>query len=370
MKRPLVSVIIPVFNQEPYLCQCLDSVVRQTLRDIEVIAINDGSTDKSPNILSEYAANDNRIIIINQQNQGVAQARNNGLDNASGEFVAFMDPDDWYPDNDVLEVMYNTAISQNVKIVGGSLIQWKNGKAVFVHDSFEKVNIDYNFPEDKLVYYYDYQFDYGYWRFLYKLEMLRTNKIRFPKYSRFQDPPFFCSAMICAEKFYALKRVTYVYRNKNGPVIWTDQKLLDIIHGLTDLFELSNTYNLAKLHFIAFYRLNGDWLCDIIRENMRAGNRLMLVQLAHANEKISPELLWSAESLIDRESWGVMDNFSKTDFVFIRALLSAPYKEELQQLSKQLYKLQNSYSYRIGRAITWLPRKVRDGIRIIRYSKD
>ena len=93
--QPKVSVIIPVYNVEKYLRQCLDSVVNQTLKDIEIICIDDGSTDNSLNILKEYAQKDNRIKIISKKNGGLSSARNAGLKFATGEFVGFVDSDDY-----------------------------------------------------------------------------------------------------------------------------------------------------------------------------------------------------------------------------------------------------------------------------------
>ena len=93
-----LSVIVPVYNTEKYLRECLDSVINQTLKDIEIICINDGSTDRSLDILKEYALKDNRIKIIDKKNEGVAAARNDGIRIANGEFVCFMDSDDYYPD--------------------------------------------------------------------------------------------------------------------------------------------------------------------------------------------------------------------------------------------------------------------------------
>ena len=96
MNNPKVSVIIPVYNAEMYLEQCLDSVVNQTLKDIEIICVNDGSTDSSSEILQRYASGDSRILLINQENKGVAAARNRGLEVASGEYMMFLDGDDYY----------------------------------------------------------------------------------------------------------------------------------------------------------------------------------------------------------------------------------------------------------------------------------
>jgi len=115
-----ISVIVPVYNAEKYLNQCLDSLFNQTLRDIEVITINDGSTDKSLNVLEKYhSIFGKRMIIIDQTNGGVGNARNRGLDVASGEFIKFVDADD-YLDLTIFEIMINIAQENQVKLVRGN----------------------------------------------------------------------------------------------------------------------------------------------------------------------------------------------------------------------------------------------------------
>lgn len=114
--RPKVSIIVPIYNVEKYLNRCLDSLLGQTLKEIEIIAVNDGSTDSSPNILNEYALKDPRIKVINKHNGGVSSARNDGLSMACGEYIGFVDPDDW-ADHEMYEAMYHHAINENVDIV-------------------------------------------------------------------------------------------------------------------------------------------------------------------------------------------------------------------------------------------------------------
>ena len=114
-----ISVIIPIYNSEKYLHDCLDSVLSQTLDDIEVICINDGSVDGSLDILKGYAEKDKRIVVLDKANEGVAVARNIGINKANGEFVCFMDSDDLYPTDDVLETLYSKAKENNVLVAGG-----------------------------------------------------------------------------------------------------------------------------------------------------------------------------------------------------------------------------------------------------------
>lgn len=113
---PKISVIIPVYNVEQYLPQCLDSLKNQILSDLEFICINDGSVDGSLDILQAYAAEDHRFVIINQKNRGQGYARNKGLEAASGEYIGFVDPDDWV-EPDMYEQMYNLAEKYNADTV-------------------------------------------------------------------------------------------------------------------------------------------------------------------------------------------------------------------------------------------------------------
>lgn len=110
MERPLVSVIIPVYNVEKYLSQCLDSVLAQTYSNIEVICVNDGSTDKTSGILRDYSLRDNRLFVIDNGNQGVSASRNLGLEQSQGEYIMFVDADDWIDlacINKTLDVLLN-----------------------------------------------------------------------------------------------------------------------------------------------------------------------------------------------------------------------------------------------------------------------
>ena len=110
------SIIIPVYNVERYLSKSLDSVINQTLKDIEIICIDDGSTDNSLRILNEYAAKDSRIIIIKQENHGQGIARNKGVDIANGQYVLFVDPDDWIEEN-TLDVLYKKFTDSGVDVI-------------------------------------------------------------------------------------------------------------------------------------------------------------------------------------------------------------------------------------------------------------
>lgn len=174
---PKISVIIPVYNVEPYLRQCLDSVVNQTLKDIEIICIDDCSTDNSLEILKEYAQKDGRIVLIHMEvNQGAYVARNKGLEVASGEYIGFVDPDD-YIELNTYEVSYNTARQNDADIV------------VFGGKSFGKVEAwaDKELTTPDCTYRKDFIKALLYtkgarlhvWNKIYKKSLLDSNKVTF-----------------------------------------------------------------------------------------------------------------------------------------------------------------------------------------------
>lgn len=248
---PLVSVIVPTFNVDRYIRKCLDSLAAQTIKELEFVCIDDGSTDASGRILDEYAARDKRFRVVHQKNQGAAAARNVGLDMAKGEWVAFMDPDDFYPATDTLQVMYENAVRHKVMICGGCMtIINRRGHVV------KRKHIGdyegYNFAKDGMVSFKDYQFDYGYTRFIYNRNFIEEHHLRFPLVRQFEDPPFFVSALSLAGSFYALSRPTYTYLGGNG---WekTDwiandyQKARDMLHGMAQVCEIAERENYEKL---------------------------------------------------------------------------------------------------------------------------
>ena len=245
MNKIKISVIIPVYNAEQYLKQCMESVLGQTLKEIEIICIDDGSTDNSLNILREYQKKDNRIIIFSQENQGAAVARNKGLELAKGIYVAFMDPDDYYPDSEVLLSLFEISCDKQALIAGGSLSLDRNGEFCQLKYEIQDERI---FLKDGFLLYEDYQYDFYYQRFIYSKRLLDENFIRFPLYRRGQDIPFFVEAMIAAKKFYAVERVTYCYRVGHKKINWgNDTIAIHAIQATSEIIKIAESHQFKKL---------------------------------------------------------------------------------------------------------------------------
>lgn len=200
---PNVSIIIPVYNVEHYLREALDSVVNQTLSDIEIICIDDCSTDGSYKILQEYAANDNRFILLcNDENRGIGFTRNVGMKRATGEYMMFLDPDDWF-ELDACERAYNQISKNNDDVVffnsqtcdeDGNLIsvdkKLKPYKKYLDGRSFSLKKIKKNFIKGKI----------ACWSRIYNTEFMRKHDIYFPEVRRSEDVEFSIKIYLEAEK--------------------------------------------------------------------------------------------------------------------------------------------------------------------------
>jgi len=290
----LVSVIIPVYNEIQYISKCLDSVLSQTLNDIEVICVDDGSTDDSLAILGEYEMKDSRILIIRQVNCGAGIARNNAINNAAGEYISFMDADDWYPESDILEALYAKAKQNNVNICGGSFSEFYDG---ILKTEYKGIWSKYTFQNEGIISYRDYQFDYGFHRFIYKRDFLIDNQLHFSNYRRFQDPPFFTSAMICADIFYAVSKVTYCRRAGYKEIQWDLLAITGVLNGIIDNLELSITHQLPDLHKFTVERLRRFISQEAFIGHSAFGNPELSALLARADELASHPLRKKKRSL-------------------------------------------------------------------------
>lgn len=168
---PKISIIIPAFNAEKYIRRCLDSILQQQFDDFEVIVVNDGSTDNTLNILKEYEYKDNRIKIINKANNGVSSARNDALNIAKGEWLAFCDADDYYLPSSIGLLYTDSKMSEDVDIVlGNAIIESKKQKTYLKYSWFDKT---------KLIKGLDYIPRAEIWGYLFKNEIIQKHNIRF-----------------------------------------------------------------------------------------------------------------------------------------------------------------------------------------------
>jgi len=211
-----ISVIVPIYNVEKYLRECLDSIVNQTLKDLEIILINDGSKDNSLEIINEYASKDNRIVVINKPNGGYGSACNAGLDRATGEYIAIVEPDD-YIELNMYEDLYNFSQNGSIDIIKSCFYIFYDTKKL-KKDWKENWSTRFQLPDGVFNIYEHPEFiSYhpSIWSALYRREFLNENNIRFLEVpgSGWTDNPFRMVTYMKAKSIVYTNEAYYHWRN-------------------------------------------------------------------------------------------------------------------------------------------------------------
>ena len=247
-----ISIIVPVYNAASYLEQCISSLLNQTYSDIEVLLIDDGSTDNSGAICEEFAEKDKRVVYIRQQNQGVSVARNTGLDRASGEWITFVDSDDWVMPQ-MCERVLNTAIENNADVVIWSYLSHYGSKIV-ESKLIDGTSRDLTGEKEKLELKTISQYYGGIakgssisagctWGKLYKRELIENNHIRFtPGLTRAQDTVFSLEAFELAKKIVFLDENLYNYRRTDTSITSGTKYIKDCSTPFNMLLEAYNSF--------------------------------------------------------------------------------------------------------------------------------
>ena len=254
-----VSIIVPVYNVEKYLSFCLDSLVNQTFKDIEIICVNDGSTDNSAEVLEHYAGFDKRIKIINKENGGLSSARNAGLDAASGKYIAFVDSDD-FVSHFLVERAYNFVQKKNADfaafgfdyVVGNSLKLYESG---------------FSFPKSlvgKCVYETDLNENFytkihpTAWCKFYSAKLIQNNNLRFCEDIIFEDIPFAAEVYLSANRMVYTNLPLYYYRaERQGSILSRrDEKTVDFITAIERVDDVFHKYGRFEKYKNALMQYN------------------------------------------------------------------------------------------------------------------
>ncbi len=270
---PKVSVIIPVYNVEKYLRECLDSVVNQTLTDIEIICVDDGSTDNSLQILKEYANKDDRIKIIQQQNQGAGLSRNNGLKSATSDYTIFLDSDDYFELN-MLEKLYNNALNENADITICRSREYFDRENVFL-DLKNAVHEKY-LPNKNVFNYKDMPkhiigFCQGWaWDKLYKTSFLKKYNLEFPDIHNSEDAAFVFLSLVLADRISVIKDNLVIHRKISTSLEnKRDEYPFDYIKSafiLKEKLEQNNKYEDVKQSYINWLVVHSFWQLDTLKD--------------------------------------------------------------------------------------------------------
>ena len=251
--RPKISVIMPIYNQEKYLEKAILSCENQTLKDIEIICVNDGSTDNSYRILTDYAKKDKRIKIINQSNQGTGRARNNGLKIAIGEYVAFLDPDDYIEPN-AFEGLYNKAKKQNLDMLVFNFKKLnEQGEVITNYNLGNKFLSVYGVNSEKSFKWQDIKPDVftgtypASWNKIYRNDFVKNSKLHFLNSTLGEDNVFVYGAILNADKIGYCDEYYYNYvMHKNSAINTRSDKNLCIFRAIDSVKELIRKMGLTN----------------------------------------------------------------------------------------------------------------------------
>ncbi|MDY4931576.1 MAG: glycosyltransferase [Alistipes shahii] len=242
-----ISIIIPIYNVEKYLCRCIDSVLAQTLKDIEIIMVDDGSPDNCPILCDEYAKKDRRIKVLHKKNAGLGYARNSGLEVATGEYIIFIDSDDYVSQN-MFDRLYSVATRDQADAVFCGLQRSFNEKnflqkrdvteeTKMCGEQVKKLALDFvaSAPHDNI----ERHYEMSVWHSIYRRELLEKNNIRFLSEREIvsEDLPFQVDFFLAADRVTFIPDILYTYCVNNSMSL-TNTFRFEKIYGTITLFHL------------------------------------------------------------------------------------------------------------------------------------
>ena len=254
-----ITVIVPVYNVENYLRKCLDSIIAQTYKNIEIIVVNDGSTDASGQICQEYTQIDNRIVYIEKENGGLSEARNVGLDKMTGSYVTFIDSDDW-AELDYVEILYKKIIEYQADISVGNYYSYNEDEETYYFhiygDSYyEKVYDNISIFENL----YESQEMKSFalisaWGKLYKAKLF--DYLRFEKGKLGEDGYFNQKMYLSVNKVVYLNKGLYAYRQRSGSITntWTEKWMHALVDAMSERITLLANMGYPLEKHLAVYR--------------------------------------------------------------------------------------------------------------------
>ena len=380
--RPYISVIVPVYNTALYLRSCLDSLKAQSLQNIEIICVNDGSTDDSLHILERYAKGDNHFVILSQENAGLSVARNTGAKFAKGEYLYFCDSDDMLQDI-ALEKLYEKAKKENLDMI------FFNAKLLFQNEEM---------VDEGKIKYYERKNNYeGIWTgkslmhamlenneylpsaclSIVKKEYFYKNNLWFIPGILHEDQVYTFKAMYDADRVGYLKNKFYIRRMRSNSIM-TSNKAFTHVYGYfysaLELMNYSNKINLLQEDMNLFENIlnrlisNAFKIYNTLSNEDKNIRNIMSVyeQIQFKNLVLNYKHASNNKNIVERKnSLSLEKSENNKQEKQLKADLAKTQKE-LKKYKKQLEDVKSGYSFRIGRVITFIPRKIRGGIKCYR----
>ena len=361
-KEIKVSVIIPIYNAESFLRDCLDSVTRQTLQDIEIICVDDGSSDASVEILKEYAKKDDRIVVIEQKHSNAGVARNAALKVARGKYLSFLDADDYY-DATMLEKIYEAAEKDpeiDIVIFGADLLNVRKGKRYYSEQSIiEQFCLKENpfRPIDMHQYIFN-AFQNWVWNKVFRREFIEEKGIVFDDVKRSNDALFVCCSLSTARKIYILRESLLVHRtgmktNMQANNIAEPDAFMKAYEKIYERLQEIHGENFELYHqsFYSRAMLSIRYYVDKVRDDPLTYSYIKHL-VAFKGEKVFGFSHYDADYYYFIHEY----KYSQDMFAWYKGLL-----EEIRKEGKPVkqFDYHSTREYRIGSHVLWLPRKIK-----------
>lgn len=358
-ESPLVSVIIPVYNTDKYLSECLDSVVNQTLKNIEIICVNDGSTDNSFSIISKYAEKDTRFKIVTQKNQGQAVARNKGIKMATGKYIYMIDSDDWI-EKDTLETIYNECEKRNLEVLFFDATKFYEEEKKFCNGQKDFKRRQYSEIYDGITFSKITHDDNNYivspCLFLISSIFLKRHAIYFYEGIIHEDDLFCFNILMNAKRVSHIERRFYHRRIRANSTMTSPVSRKNVIGYFTCMLEmlkygLSTNYDAKKSKEI--------WRTFMIMRTVCKNRFSKISQQEKSSiyfENQFVQMMFDV-FIINNDEFVNEENFLDGAPSLVQRLKIQ--EGQIRELSTEIKNIHSSKTYRIGHIITWGPRMFR-----------
>lgn len=347
-----VSVVVPVYNTEKYLRQCVDSLLNQSLKNVEFIFVDDGSTDHSMEILEEYRQRDNRITILRQKNQYAGVARNNGMATATGKYIIFLDSDDFFEPN-MLEFAFRCAEKNHAEIVifGFNYYDTTTGSSIPFPASFPDKVFSANETEDMHFFEKCYAAP---WNKLFLRSFIEKNGLRFQTVRKCNDAYFVVMSIILADRIKYLKRNLVHYRTNNPNSLQGNMNSSRECYIDCRVSIKKKTAEVNKYHGNIKEALN-----RYITSGVRCGAAGTMTYeeyfgyYSYVKQNLIPNLFGDEQDFIhDSFVTHIYHSCDFNEFLFLQL------KETEAQLATEFIS-KKSYDYRVGHMVMSVPRKIK-----------
>lgn len=332
-----ISVVVPVYNVEKYLKECIDSIINQTLEDIEIICVNDGSTDSSLEILNDYAKKDSRIIVINKSNSGYGHTMNMGLNAASGEYIGIIESDD-FADKNMFEDLYKLAKEYDADIVKGDWYNyWSKNKFARKNNriSSAKALKLTNSKQDKSL----LRINPSVWSAIYKKEFLNKYNIRFLETpgASYQDLAFSFKIFALAERVILTDKAYLYYRQDNmNSSVKSKTKVYCVCDEYEEIDRFLEQYPDLKFEFKVQEEINryNGYVSSVLRIDDSVKPEFVKVFSDHFKEEYNTGLLGNEffKKINKKEFMTLINNPEK----YIKVLKSIEKRRKFNQFRKNI----------------------------------